>query len=199
MKNSRLAFTLTEILLVSVLFAVISLAVFNSFSNGFKLWARGQHLIVEGDIAIFLDKIDEDLRQVVLIREIPFIGTSAQLSFPAIIWAATDQNGSRAHEEAGGQIGAVEYTFDPAEKKIFRRQATYGQALKSQWSSSVEVASLIENITLRYYFKADRGLVVRTQTDQGIPMGIMIDVQFQVDGQPRHMRRFFPIPVGGGI
>jgi len=199
MKNFRHAFTLTEILLVSVLFAVISIAVFNSFSNGFKLWARGQHLIVEGDIAIFLDKIDEDLRQVVVARGTPFIGTSAQLSFPAIIWAACDQNGSRAKEGAGAQIGAVEYTFDPAEKKIFRRQAVYGQALKSQWSNPVEVAALIENVTLRYYFTADRGLVVRTQTDQGIPMGVMIDVEFEVDGQIRHMHRFFPVPVGGGI
>ena len=87
--------------MVSVLFAVISLAVFNSFSNGFKLWARGQHLIVEGDMAILLDKMDEDLRGVVTISGIPFTGSGAQLSFPAIILAPTDQNGSRAKEERG--------------------------------------------------------------------------------------------------
>ena len=87
--------------MVSVLFAVISLAVFNSFSNGFKLWARSQHLIVEGDIAIFLDKMDEDLRGVVTISGIPFTGSSAQLSFPAIILAPTDQNGSRSKEGDG--------------------------------------------------------------------------------------------------
>ena len=199
MKSYHRAFTLTEILLVSALFAVISLAVFNSFSNGFKLWARGQHLIVEGDVAIFLDKIDEDLRGIVTINEIPFIGTSEQLSFPAIILATTDPNGSRAKEETGSQIGAVQYAFDGAQKKIFRRQATYGQALKSQWGNPVEVASLIEGISLRYYFASSHGLTVKSQTDTGIPMGVMIDVQFGVEGQMRHMRRFFPIPVGGGI
>jgi len=197
MKNR--AFTLMEILLVSVLFALISLAVFNSFSNGFKLWARGQHLIVEGDIAILLDKMDEDLRGVVTISGIPFTGSSAQLSFPAIILAPTDQNGSRSKEGTGSQIGAVQYSFDPAEKRVFRRQATYGQALKSQWSQPVEVASLIEDMTMRYYFTADRGLLVKSQTDQGIPMGIMVDVQFEVEGQMRHMRRFMIVPVGGGI
>jgi prepilin-type N-terminal cleavage/methylation domain-containing protein len=193
------AFTLTEILLVSALFALISLAVFNSFSNGFKLWARGQHLIVEGDIAILLDKMAEDLRGVVTISDIPFIGSATQVSFPSVIWASSDQNGSRAKEENGSQIGAVQYSFDGAEKKIFRRQATYGQALKSQWSNPIEVASFIEDITLRYYFTADHGMSLKSQTDQGIPMGIMIDVQFNVDGQMRHMRRFFPIPVGGGV
>jgi len=197
MKNR--AFTLTEILLVSVLFALISLSVFNSFSNGFKLWARGQHLIVEGDIAIVLDIMDEDLRGVVTMGGIPFIGSSAQLSFPAIIWAPTDQNGSRAKEGEGRQIGAIQYFFDPAEKKIFRRHATYGQALKSQWSSPVQVASLIEDMTMRYYFTADRGLLVKSQTDLGTPMGIMVDVQFEREGQTRHRRRFITIPVGGSI
>ncbi len=47
----------------------------------------------------------------------------------------------------------------------------------------VEVATLIEDISLRYYFKADRGLDVKSQTDEGIPMGVMIDVQFLVEGQ----------------
>jgi prepilin-type N-terminal cleavage/methylation domain-containing protein len=199
MNNHRRAFTLTEVLLVSAMFAVISLAVFNAFSNGFKLWARGQHVMVEGDMAIFLDRFAQDLRSVVTISGIPFQGNSTEISFPAIILAPTDSNGSRSQEGIGSQIGAVQYTFDPAEKKIYRSQATYGQALKSQWSVPVEVASLIEDISMRFYFKADRGLDVKTQTDQGIPLGIMIDVQFMVDGQIVHMRRFLLIPVGGGI
>jgi len=199
MKNKRRAFTLTEVLLVSCMFAVISLAVFNAFSNGFKLWARGQHVMVEGDMAIFLDRIAEDLRQTVIITGIPFKGDSTQLSFPAIIIGPTDANGSRSAEGTGDQIGAIQYTFDPDQKKIFRRQATYGQALKEQWSDPVEEANLVEDISMRYYFTANPGLDVKSQTDQGIPMGIMVDLQFMVDGQLRHMRRFLLIPVGGGI
>ena len=199
MKKPHRGFTLTEVLLVSAMFAVISLAVFNAFSNGFKLWARGQHVLVEGDTAIFLDRIAEDLRQTVIISGIPFKGNSTEVSFPAIISAPTDKNGSRAKEGTAAQIGAVRYTLDPSQKKIFRSQAIYGQALKSQWSGPVEVVSLIEDISLQYYFKADRGLDVKSQTDQGIPMGIMIDVQFLVEDQVFHMRRFMIIPVGGGI
>jgi prepilin-type N-terminal cleavage/methylation domain-containing protein len=199
MNNPRRAFTLTEVLLVSAMFAVISLAVFNAFSNGFKLWARGQHVMVEGDMAIFLDRISEDLRQTVLISGIPFKGDSTQVSFPAIVLGPMDSNGSRAREGFADQIGAVRYAFDPEQKKIFRYQANYGQALKEKWSDPIEVAALIEDITLRYYFTAEHGLEVKTQTDEGIPMGIMIDIQFMIDGQIRHMRRFMAIPVGGGI
>ena len=199
MRNHRRGFTLTEILLVSVMFALISLAVFNAFSNGFKLWARGQHVLAEGDTAIFLDRIVEDLRQTVIITGIPFKGGSAELSFPAIILAPTDSNGSRASEMIGDQLGQIKYAFDPALKKIFRRQAMYGQALKEEWSKPVEVANLIEDVSFRYYFKADRGVDVKSQADEGIPMGVMIDVQFLVDNHPVHMRRFLIIPVGGGI
>ena len=199
MKNHRHGFTLTEVLLVSVMFALISLAVFNAFSNGFKLWSRGQHVMVEGNMAIFLEEIGEDLRGVVKISGIPFKGDSTQISFPAIIIGPTDDNGTRAKEEFGSQIGAVRYTFEPDEKKIFRSQATYGQALKNEWSEPVEVAADIEDVSMRYYFTAERGLDVKSQMDQGVPMGIMIDLQFMVDGQMRHMRRFLLIPVGGGI
>ena len=199
MNNRRRGFTLTEILLVSAMFAVISLAVFNAFSNGFKLWARGQHVMVEGDTAIFLDRFAEDLRQTVIISGIPFKGTGTEISFPAIIWAPTDANGSRAKEEMGEQMGAIRYAFDPSQNKIFRYQATYGQALKGQWSGPIEVANLIEDISLHYYFKADKGLDIKSDTDEGIPMGVMIDVQFLVEGQLYHMRRFLIIPVGGGI
>lgn len=190
---------MTEVLLVSCMFAVISLAVFNAFSNGFKLWARGQHVMVEGDMAIFLDKIGEDLRGTVSITGIPFKGNGTVVSFPAIILAPLDPNSSRSAEGYGDQIGAIKYEYEPAEKKIFRSQATYGQALKMQWSQPVEVASLIEDISMSYYFKADKGLDVKEQTDEGIPLGVMIDVQLMIDGQLRHMRRFLLIPIGGGI
>jgi prepilin-type N-terminal cleavage/methylation domain-containing protein len=199
MNNHRRGFTLTEVLLVSAMFAVISLAVFNAFSNGFKLWARGQHVMVEGNIAMFLDRIADDVRQTVIITGIPFKGNSTELSFPAIILGPLDTNGSRADEGIGDQMGAVRYVFDPDQKKIFRYQATYGQALRSEWSEPFEVADLIEDISMRYYFTAERGVEVKTQTDQGVPMGIMIDVSFLVEGQTYHMRRFLLIPVGGGI
>lgn len=198
MNNRHRGFTLTEVLLVSAMFAVISLAVFNAFSNGFKLWARGQHVMVEGDTAIFLDRLSEDLRQTVLISGIPFKGDTSELSFPAIILAPTE--GSRVQEGIGAQLGAIRYVFDPSQKKIFRYQATYGQALKAQWSDPVEGADLIENITLRYYLAAaDHGLDIKTQTEEGIPVGVMVDVQFLVEGQVFHMRRFLIIPVGGGL
>lgn len=199
MKTRQHGFTLTEVLLVSTMFAVISLSVFNAFSNGFKLWARGQHVMVEGDMAILLERMAEDLRSIVTFNGIPFKGSSAELSFPAVIMGPTDENGVRADEKFADQVGAVRYMFDPGEKKIYRSQAFYGQALKSQWSSPVLVASSIEDVTFRYYFLQDKKVDIKTQADQQIPMGVLIDLQFITEGEVCHMRRFLVVPVGGGI
>jgi len=201
MRKYRRGFTLTEVMLVAAMFAVISLAVFNAFSNGFKLWARGEHVMVEGNIAIFLDRFAEDLRQTVIISGIPFTGNSEEIAFPAIVLAPADENSFRAKEGIIDQIGAIRYVFDPSQDKIFRYQAIYGPALKSEWTYPVDVADLIQDVTLRYYYKADRGLEEKTQADpeQGIPFGITIDVQYSVEGQEFHMRRFLTIPIGGGI
>lgn len=196
---NRRAFTLVEVLLVSAMFTLISLAVFNAFSNGFKLWARGQRVMVEGDTAIFLSRISEDLRQTVPISGIPFKGSSMELSFPAVIWAPADPMGSRSQEGITDQIGAVRYVYDSAQKKILRYQAVYGQALRSQWQDPVTVADLVDDITLRYYVKGEHGLDARSQLDEGLPLGVMIDVQYSLNGQPYHMRRFLIVPAGGGI
>ncbi len=84
-------------------------------------------------------------------------------------------------------------------RKFSAARPPTGRRLNRNGQTPIEVASLIEDISMRYYFKADRGLDVKSQTDQGIPLGVMIDVQLLVDGQMRHMRRFLLIPVGGGI
>jgi len=56
-------------------------------------------------------------------------------------------------------------------RKIVRCQAAYGQALKSQWTDPVVVADLVEDISLRYYFKADKGLDVKSQQTKGSRWG----------------------------
>jgi type II secretory pathway pseudopilin PulG len=198
MKKNK-AFTLTEILLVSVLFSLIGITVFNAFSNGIKLWARGERLVVESNIGLFLDQLGQDARDVPLITGIPLRGTGNRISFPTIVMTPADHSAARAQEEYIDQIGAVQYNYDPADKKIYRRQANYSQALKGIWSNPVEVASGIENVIFQYHFSSDKGMQTKTETDEVLPMGISVGIEFEVDGQPRHMRRFFPIPVGGGL
>ena len=106
----------------------------------------------------FFDKFGEDLRGVPLITGIPFKGITTQIAFPTIVLTKADANGSRAKEELVDQIGAVQYIFEPAEKRVYRRHANYSQAVKQIWGEPTVAAVSSEDITYRYYFASDKGL-----------------------------------------
>lgn len=198
MKLKTKSFTLIEVLLVSSLIAVLGVAIFHTFSNGLKLWARAQRLNPESEVALFLDKIGEDLRSTSAISGIAFKGIGAQLSFPAIVLTKADQRSSRASEGMVNQIGAVRYRFDPGTQTIYRRQANYAQAIKDRWiQEEVPVAVGITELALHYEISSEKRYLLKSTFDEGIPRGVMVEVNFGDDSGKHQLKRYFLIPVGG--
>lgn len=197
MRRRSRGFTLMEILLVTVMLSVLSVAIFKAFSNGIKLWAKGNHLVTEADIALFFDKLGEDLRSVPRISGIPFKGIGSQVSFPTIVLTRADERSARAEEGMVDQIGAVKYEYDFATRTISRRIANYSEALKEKWQLPTVAAVDIEAVNFRYYFRKLDQTQVKTQTDEGIPVGVMVEIMFTEEGKGRGMRRYFPIIAGG--
>ncbi len=198
MIRSSRGLTLMEVLLTTVLVSLIGATVFQAFNNGIKLWSRSKGLDHDLGAAMFLDRMGDDLRATARITGIPFKGIGSTFSFPAIIWTAADPKSSRAEEGNIDQIGAIEYRYDPAEKRIERRQANYGQALKGQWGTSQNVAFAVEEFLVRYHFRSDRLFLIKSIADESIPAGIAVELVYKEGGSKHHLRRFFSIPVGGG-
>jgi prepilin-type N-terminal cleavage/methylation domain-containing protein len=197
MKRTNRAYTLVEILIVSSLIAVVSLAVFRSFSNGLKLWGRAERLNNEADVAILFDKMAEDLKSVSLISGIPFKGTGTKVSFPTIVLTKADPRSSRAQEELVDQIGAVQYRFDAESHRVFRRQANYSQATKEKWvQEELPVASGIDDLILHYEVISDKGFLLKSEVNATIPGGVMVEVHFSDDSGPHQLKRYLSIPVG---
>src|SRR3989338_2632588 len=59
---SKKSFTLIEMLLVTSLMAMIGLAVYHSLVNGMKIWDASTRYTAEEDVALFFDKISQDIR-----------------------------------------------------------------------------------------------------------------------------------------
>ena len=188
--------TLMEVLLTTILVSVIGVAIFQAFNNGVKLWARSRGLDHDLQAAIFMNRLGEDLRSSVRMTGIPFKGIGSRFSFPAVVWTTADKRSARADEGTIDQIGAVEYRFDPGEKKIYRRQANYSQALKGQWEGMREVAFGVEDFLARYYFPGDRGLLPKSLADEQTPQGVMVELVYKEGDSEHRLRRFYPIPVG---
>ncbi len=198
MKPKSDAFTLVEVLLVSSLVALVSLAIFRCFGNGLKLWGKAQHLNREAEVVIFLDKMAEDLRSTVVMSGFNFKGTAQQLSFPATVNTRADQRSARKKEEMVWQIGAVKYRYDVEGRAIYRQQANYAQASKKRWSQEeVPVVKGIEGLEFHYDIASDKGFLLKSEISEGVPLGVMVEVRFNDEGGPHQFKRFLSIPVGG--
>ncbi|MBI3602313.1 MAG: type II secretion system protein [Candidatus Omnitrophica bacterium] len=197
MKPKPRAFTLVEVLLAAALVAMVGMAIFQAFANGLKLWTKAQRLNREAEVAIFLDRMEQDLRSTPLISGISFKGIATQISFPAVVMTRADRKSSMASEVFIDQIGAVQYRFDALEHTIFRRQTNYAQALKGQWGQELPVVGGIDEFNFYYEVASDKGFLMKPQSDEVIPSGVMVKMHFSDDSGEHHLRRYFRIPVGG--
>ena len=189
--------TLMEVLLTATLVSIIGVAVFQAFNNGVKLWARSKGLDRDLAAAMFLERVGDDLRSTVTIAGVPFKGTGARFSFPAVVWTPADRRGARSAEGLVDQVGAIEYYYDDGAKIVYRRQANYSQALKRQWGDPQEAAASVEGLAAYYYFSGNNGMQARTLADGAVPAGIMLEMSYRNGTGEHRLKRFFPVPVGG--
>jgi prepilin-type N-terminal cleavage/methylation domain-containing protein len=189
-------FTLIEILLVSALFAMCSIAIFRTFVSGVKLWEHAQRFSVQEDISIFMDKLSEDLRNGFYYSKIKFSGMETQLVFPAFVTTKADENSSRRTEGLIDQMGVVKYHLDYEEHKLYRSQANYGQALKGKFQEPRAIVHAVDGIRFAYYYPGKKGLQAYAKAQDAIPAGVYVEVKFHDESSERTMSRFIAIPAG---
>ena len=197
MRLKSKAFTLIEVLLAASLMALVGLAVFRSFANGLKLWARADQLTREAEVAIFFDKMAEDLRSVPHISGIDFKGTSGKVAFPAIVLTKADSHSSRFPEGLIDQIGAVEYRFDAQTHTVFRRQANYSYALKKKWEQEKAVVTGIDGVDFYYEIPTLKALVMKSEINGVAPLGVLLKIHFTDHNGQHQFQRYLSIPVSG--
>ena len=184
--------TLIEILIVVSLMAMISLALYNAFNNGLKIWKLSQRLVVEEDIAIFFDKISQDLRNAYLHSKITFDGTEQRFAFPTIVRVIAPANPTLYQD----QLGRVEYFYDAAERKLYRKQATYGQALGETFEDPQLIAKSIDQVRFRYIYLTQQEPKYSEQVLETIPSAVDVEVEFS-DTKNRHLlHKLILIPIG---
>lgn len=194
-KKSKTAMTFTEMLLVVSLFAVLSISVFQAFSNGLKIWNYGTSTFAEEDISIFLDKISYDLRNMLVFSSIPFIGEKNRIEFAALAMIKSDSRSSEKRMYSR-QIVKVGYGLDKRAKKIFRFLLNYGQALKSIKSSPVSIADNVDQIKFTYFYKEKDGLSKVQRAEIVPPSMIEVSVHYKAKGTMRVMVKRIDIPIG---
>ena len=187
------SYTLIEMLLVVSILAMMSLSLFHALSSGLSIWERSTGFVVEEDIAIFLDKIGEDLRNSFPYSKMPFVGKGTLLRFPTRIRTFRAQD-----QEILERMGEVEYYYDLEKKSLFRRQLSYGQALRGDAGKERLVLSAVL-VHFAYYFLDGNEAVLKEGIDTAMPRAVAIEVDFLDGRQKRSFRKLINLPQEVGV
>lgn len=194
--RNKSGLTFVEVLLAAVLTAMVGFAIYQSLAMGINVWKRSQKLSLEEDVVLFMDRLSQELYNSFLFSQIKFEGNEFRVAFPTIVYTPADR---RLGWEEGiyvEQVGKVEYYFDLAEDKIYRREANYSQALRERYGDPQELVSGVENLRFRFYFLTETEEISSSEVLDVIPTGIEVVVEFGDERGRRTMSKFIDIPVG---
>lgn len=189
-------FTLVEMVLVTSLIAVISLALFHSLVNGLKVWEISMVYNGEEDASIFFDKISQDLRNATDYSLIKFDGSEDKLSFATIV--KTVDSRATPQTEYISQIGKVEYEFDKLHNTLLRRQGNYGQAISGEFDPARPLFEAVKFVKFSYYLiDADRMVMKDRVPDGQWPVAVIVEIGFAAPGEQLNtMSKVISIPTG---
>ncbi len=192
--NSK-GLTLIEMLLAVSLLSVLSVAIYQSFSNGIKVWDRAREFVVEEDISIFFDKLESDLNNIVKFSQIVFKGEEKELEFCSVVRTPQDPHFKDSEGVFIDQIGKVQYFYDRLKKGIYRRQSNYSESLYEKVKIDGRLMiSQVEDLEIKYHFSSSE----KNGSDHegSIPMGIEVKIIFSDSRGKQSMERFYSIPLG---
>ena len=182
---------------VKKLLSLIGLALYKSLANGIKVWERSQRLVKEEDVALFFEKLTQDLRNTYVYSRIKFEGNELRFSFPAYVKTLADARGHSPRGEYIEQMGRVEYAFDPIKDIVYKRQANYGQALDNHYQPEQVMVRSVDRVKFNYYYWTQKEELYSQDVLEVPPSGVEVELEFSDKMGRRSMRKFIEIPVGG--
>jgi len=190
-------FTFVEVMLVVSLVTVVGLAVYTSFSHGLRIWGRGQDIVAEEDVFIFLEKLSLELRNSFVFSQVAFNGETRQLMFPGVF-----QSGKTIATGSGGkeyplQVGAVGYSFDPLEKIIYKQQLNYGQVVNKVAAHKVPVVRNVQNIKFGYVPRSGSTLIEKFVSTKELPRAVYVEVELLRGKTSHKIKKYIRIPTAG--
>jgi prepilin-type N-terminal cleavage/methylation domain-containing protein len=169
----RRAFTLAELLIVSVLLALISAAVFSTFRAGLSVWKYVQGTDgLQYARAIQFEKLNRDVRQSFFFKDIAFFGNNSTISFPAVIRS---------------EINAVAYRFDEKRSMLMRDRCplpdiieAHGDSGDFKWAAEPLLEG-VQNLQFSFFYNlAPGGYQWKDEYNltQGFPAAVRYNVTF---------------------
>lgn len=198
-------FTLVEVLITSVIIAIMSLAIYSVFANGVTIWRRGtESKTYERRLRINLEKMTGELRNTFKFSSIPFEGEEDSIKFPALISMAYNTEEEQIVYQS---VGRIIYFYDKSEEALYKRTEDYAGVFNEKEDDEDEGALLISNVselefsfcyldnaTGNYKWKDDW----KKEEQETIPQAVKINMVLERAGREREIEKIIFIPMGTG-
>ena len=188
------SFTLIESLIVVTLLSIIGLSVFTAFSNGLKIWERSHRAVVEEDVAIFFERLTQDLANAFEFSLIKFEGSEIKLKFATIVTTEADRK--LGANKTMRQIGHVQYYYDEDKKEIYRAQGNYSLAIKDKFFPSRVLMKGVESFNFSFFY-FESGQIKETKSGDLLPAGVKVTLGFlDKKGREKNMVHYVDTVLG---
>lgn len=186
------AFTLVEMLMVTGIIFVVSLAIYATFNNGIKIWQRVNTQLPEEDLNIFFDKFSLDAKNAFRFTGINFSCRTDKAEFPTLV------NSLRLQKKT---VGKIIYAYEPQNQTLNRYQMDFA-AIYSEDQNATRQQSLkhVKSLRFQYYFydtERKEYLWSDERLNEGLPLAIKLELELDNGRETKIFAKTVSIPTGG--
>lgn len=188
MRRNR-SFTLIELVIVTAMLSVISLALYSTFSNGIKIWQKVNQNIPTEDVDIFFEKFTSDLRNSLKMTGISFVGEEDKVEFATLV------NSQKLQKTT---VGEIKYRFNYGKGEIVRQKMDYSDIYNGEGGLGETLLQNVKSVKFQYYIydtEKQRYLWQDEWVKQGLPLAVRVEVELKNDGQTSKFIKTVNIPV----
>lgn len=145
-RKKNKGFSLIELIIVSVMVAMISLAVYATFNNGLRIWQRINEELPTEELGIFFERFSSDVRSLLPLYAVAFVGEKEMLEFSALLHSPLFLAKTPA---------LIRYRFIPSGKSLERSESDWSMLSNKEEPKSTHVLKNISNAVFDYYMYDD--------------------------------------------
>jgi prepilin-type N-terminal cleavage/methylation domain-containing protein len=185
----RGGFTLIEILVVTVILSIVSLAIFATFNNGIKIWQRVSRLLPEEDMAIFFDRFNSDVKNSLRFGGLKLTGSEYTLQLVTLVSTSRFQ---------GLTPGEVIYSYNQNSKVISREELDLSHIYTEEKGISARSINNIKSCRFQYYYRDKERKQYFWQDEwikEELPLAIRLELELDDGSQIRTFTKTVSIPI----
>jgi hypothetical protein len=180
---------MVELLVVTVILAVIGMTMYAAISNGVKIWGRVNERIGAEDVGILFEKFESDARNCARISGIRFSGGEDGVAFASLVPSAI--LGART-------VGIISYSYDSEDGAISRSQRDIFDVYADKDGTVQRLLGDVKSAKFSYYvYEKERKQYGWREEMRGqdIPLAIRVEADVECEGRTDRFTKTVSIPV----